>query len=154
MPDIHGAAAEIFRSVKQAREYAVLGRYPTALVFLGELSKQIDVQIQCSAADVQELWQVVKEDIQRESELIRQLRDELASFVSNPSHAGVNYTPAPAPSVNNFGPPSGAPPPNFGNDTPVYIGGRGRQWDDRPIGGVAGKPERYEHSGERNEAHY
>eukprot|EP01060_Flectonema_neradi_P007836 TRINITY_DN1554_c0_g1_i1.p1 TRINITY_DN1554_c0_g1~~TRINITY_DN1554_c0_g1_i1.p1 ORF type:complete len:537 (+),score=108.77 TRINITY_DN1554_c0_g1_i1:50-1660(+) len=119
MSDANGAAAEIFKSVKQAREYAVLGRYPTAVLFLGELLKQIDRQIKCSPNST-EVWEGIKEDLQKEVSLIKQLRDELGSF---------------APTTAAASAPSESGPPLYGAGGMGAPGGvalpRAR-WDEKP----------------------
>ena len=124
MGDMNGAAAEIARSVKQAREYAVMGRYPTALVFLAGLKKQIQTQIRSSGPDAGTLWQKVLDDLSREAALIKELNDEISAF-----------TPQPAPSAAVSAPTQVFPAQS--NAPPLYGGGgmgggdlpRAR-WDD------------------------
>ena len=139
MGDSHGAAAEILRSVKQAREYAVMGRYPTALLFMGELLKQIDLQLRsCTSPEASTLWRSVREDLQREADLVRQLRDEISAFApaaAAPAAAGAGGISSPQSGGGGFPQPSPvAAPPLYSGGGMGGGGGGGNvpraRWDD------------------------
>ncbi|KAJ9462354.1 Katanin p60 ATPase-containing subunit A1 [Diplonema papillatum] len=118
MADVHERVVEIYKTVKQAREYAVLGRYAAAVVFFQELLKLIDRQ----PADMH--LAPLREDLQREMALVSELREELGAF-NAPFHPP---PPAGGAGGHHNAAPAQQPPPLYGGGG---MGGAPRaRWDD------------------------